>query len=120
MIGSYRDGLRVGLPLALPTFAVGVSFGALAHGLGWGSLAPIVASLIVFSASAQFAVASVLATGGGAGAAVAAAALVNGRYVPMGLAVAGSLRGGRLRRAVEAQAIVDASWALASRGNGRF
>lgn len=38
----------------------------------------------------------------------------------MGVAVAPSLKGGALRRALEAQAIVDVSWALASRGDGRF
>lgn len=119
-MGELLAGARAGLPFALPTFVVGVSFGALAYELGWGAIAPVAASIVVFSASAQFAVASVLAAGGSPGAAVAAAALVNGRYLPMGLAVARWLRGGRLRRALEAQAVVDASWALANRGDGRF
>jgi predicted branched-subunit amino acid permease len=38
----------------------------------------------------------------------------------MGVAVAPFLKGGPLRRAVEGQAVVDASWALANRGGGRF
>jgi predicted branched-subunit amino acid permease len=38
----------------------------------------------------------------------------------MGVAVAPFLKGGPLRRALEGQAVVDASWALASRGGGRF
>jgi predicted branched-subunit amino acid permease len=38
----------------------------------------------------------------------------------MGLAVAPALRGGPLRRAAEGQAMVDASWALANQGDGRF
>jgi predicted branched-subunit amino acid permease len=38
----------------------------------------------------------------------------------MGVAVAPYLKGGPLRRAMEGQAVVDASWALASRGEGRF
>jgi predicted branched-subunit amino acid permease len=38
----------------------------------------------------------------------------------MGIAVAPFLKGGTLRRALEGQAIVDASWALASRDGGRF
>jgi predicted branched-subunit amino acid permease len=42
------------------------------------------------------------------------------RFLPMGLAVAPALKGGRLRRALEAQTMVDASWALASRGDGTF
>jgi 4-azaleucine resistance transporter AzlC len=120
VVRPYVVGARAGLAFALPTFVVGISFGALARSLGWGEVVPVVASLVVFSASAQFGMASVLAAGGGHVAAVLAAALVNARYLPMGIAVAGSLRGGRLRRALEGQAVVDASWALASRGGGRF
>jgi hypothetical protein len=117
---SYLAGARAGLAFALPTLVVGISFGALARSLGWGEVAPVVASVLVFSASAQFGIASVLAAGGGHVAALLAAALVNARFLPMGIAVAGSLRGGHFRRAVEGQAVVDASWALASRGDGRF
>jgi len=61
-----------------------------------------------------------LADGGGAFAATIAAVLLNARFGPMGLAIAPSLKGGPLRRALEGQAVVDASWALASRGGGRF
>ncbi len=53
-------------------------------------------------------------------AALAAAALLNARFGPMGVAVAPYLKGGPLRRALEGQAVIDASWALASRGEGRF
>jgi predicted branched-subunit amino acid permease len=88
--------------------------------VGWGVLAPIIASAVVFSASAQLAVVSVLGAGGGPGAAILSATLVNARFLPMGIAVSGSLCGGRLRRALEAQAVVDASWALANRGDGHF
>jgi predicted branched-subunit amino acid permease len=38
----------------------------------------------------------------------------------MGLALAPSLRYRPLRRAIEGQAMVDASWALANQGGGRF
>jgi predicted branched-subunit amino acid permease len=54
------------------------------------------------------------------GAATLAAVLVNARFLPMGLAVAPSLAGGRLRRAAEGQMVVDASWAMANRGDGTF
>jgi branched chain amino acid efflux pump len=118
--GGYGAGARVALPLLLPTLAVGVSFGVLAHSLGWGFAAPVAFSAFTFSGSAQFAVASILGAGGGVLAAVVAAVLVNARFLPMGIAVAPALEGGRLRRAVEGQAVVDASWALASRGDGRF
>jgi predicted branched-subunit amino acid permease len=46
--------------------------------------------------------------------------LLNLRFVPMGIAIAPSLRAGPLGRALRGQALVDASWALANRGGGRF
>ena len=118
--GRYLAGARAGLPFALATLVLGISFGVLARSLGWGTLAPIVFSVIAFSGSAQFAVASVLGSGGGALPAFIAAVLLNARFGPMGIAVAPYLKGGPLRRALEGQAVIDASWALASRGGGRF
>jgi 4-azaleucine resistance transporter AzlC len=118
--GRYLAGARASLPFALATLVLGISFGVLARSLGWGILAPIVFSVIAFSGSAQFAVAAVLGAGGGAIAAIVAAVLLNARFGPMGVAVAPYLKGGPFRRALEGQAVVDASWALASRGGGRF
>lgn len=117
---KYLDGARAGLPFALATAVLGVSFGVLARSLGWGIVAPLVFSVLTFSGSAQFAVAAVLGAGGGVLAAVVAAWLLISRFLPMGIAVGPYLKGGPVRRALEAQAIVDASWALASRGEGRF
>lgn len=114
----YLAGARAAVPFALATAVLGVSFGVLARSLGWGIAAPVAFSLITFSGSAQFAVAAVFGAGGGAPAAVAAAVLLNARFLAMGMAIAPSLKGGRLRRAAEGQAVVDASWALASRGGG--
>ena len=105
---------------AVPTFVLAVSFGVLARTLEWGVAAPVVFSAVGFSASAQFAVADVLGAGGSAVAAIVAATLVNARFAVMGVAVAASLEGGPLRRAVEAQATVDASWAVANQGEGTF
>jgi predicted branched-subunit amino acid permease len=85
-----------------------------------GTVAPIVMSAIVFAGSAQFAATAVLAAGGGAVAAVVAGLLLNARYGPMGVALASSLSGSALRRAAHGQAMIDASWAMASRGEGRF
>lgn len=116
----YFAGARAAMPFALATFVLGVSFGVLARSLEWGTVAPIVFSVTAFSGSAQFAVAAILGDGGGALAAVVAAVLLNARFGPMGLAITPYLKGGPLRRALEGQAIVDASWALASRGGGRF
>jgi 4-azaleucine resistance transporter AzlC len=117
---GYLAGARASLPFALATLVLGISFGVLARSLGWGMLPPIVFSIIAFSGSAQFAVASVLGSGGGVVPAFVAAVLLNARFGPMGIAVAPYLKGGPLRRALEGQAVIDASWALASRGGGRF
>jgi len=117
---GYLAGMRAGLPFALVVGVVAISFGVLARSLGWGILAPIVFSVITFSVTAQFAVATVLGAGGGVFAAIAAAVHLNARFLPMGMAVAPFLKGGPLRRALEGQTILTTSWALAIRGGGHF
>jgi 4-azaleucine resistance transporter AzlC len=114
-----RRGIRAGLPPALATIAVGISFGVLAAPV-IGAAAAIAMSIIVYAGSAQFAAVSTLAAGGTAGASVIAGLLMNTRFLPMGIAAAPALKGGRLRRAAEGQAVVDASWAIASDGSGNF
>jgi 4-azaleucine resistance transporter AzlC len=114
-----RTGIRAGIPYAVAAAMVGISFGVVARPV-MGSVAPIVMSAIVFAGSAQFAALAVLAAGGSAAPAIVAGLLLNARYVPMGVALAPSLRGGPLRRAAIGQAMIDASWAMASRGGGRF
>lgn len=116
---TFRRGLRVGAPYAAAGFLLAISFGVLAQPV-MGSVAPVVMSALLFAGSAQFAATAVLAAGGGAGAAIAAGVLLNLRYVPMGIALAPSLRGGPLGRALIGQAMIDFSWAAASRGGGRF
>jgi len=112
-------GLRAGLPYGAASLLLGLSFGVLARPL-MGPTAAIVMSAIVFAGSAQFAALAVLSAGGGAPAAIVAGMLLNLRFVPMGIAIAPSLRAGPLGRALRGQALVDASWALANRGGGRF
>jgi len=77
-------------------------------------------SVVVFAGAAQFAALSVLAAGGGAGAAIAAGLLMNARFLPMGYAAGRAFTGRAVARAAQGQALVDASWALASRGDGTF
>lgn len=117
---SFRAGLRAGVPYAIAGGVVALSFGVLARDVGFSALGAIVMSAIVFAASAQFAAIAIVAGGGGVGAAVGAAALMNTRFLPMGIALAPSLRGGALVRAAQGQTVVDASWAMASEGDGRF
>jgi len=117
---ALRAGMRVGWGLAAGSFVLAVTFGATARQAGWGVLAPVVASMTIFSGSAQFALVAGLLGGGVGWAAVASAALINLRFLPMSLAVTPALHGGRLRRALEAQAVVDGSWVAAHLGQGRF
>ncbi len=117
---SFRAGLRAGIPFALAGGLLALTFGVLAREVGFSAIGTIVMSAIVFAGSAQFAIVSILAGGGGAGAAVAAAALMNSRFLPMGIALAPSLPGNWLQRALQGQTVVDASWAMANRGGGRF
>jgi 4-azaleucine resistance transporter AzlC len=116
----YSDGMRVMLPLMPAIVAFGASFGVLARAAGVDSLAALVMSATTFAGSAQFAAASVLETGGGVAAAVAAAVLLNARYAPISVTVGDRFRGSVVRRLLEAQLIVDESWALARRSDGRY
>jgi predicted branched-subunit amino acid permease len=62
----------------------------------------------------------VLTAGGGAVAAIAAGMLMNGRWLPMGLAVGPFLTGGPLKRTAQSLALVDASFALSRREDGTY
>jgi 4-azaleucine resistance transporter AzlC len=115
----YRDGVRAALAIAATVSFFGASFGLVARSAGMGVVAPVVMSATTFAGSAQFAVSSILGAAGGTTAAIAAAVLLNARYAPISISVAGLFRGRRLRRLLESQLIVDESWALAARG-GRF
>lgn len=114
------EGARVAVPFGVAAFVVAVSFGVVAQSAGFSPLEAIVFSAVVYAGSAQFTAVAILAQGGSAGAAVVAAALMNSRFLPMGAALAPSLPGGPVRRALEGQAVVDASWAIAIREGGRF
>jgi 4-azaleucine resistance transporter AzlC len=107
------------VPFGIAVFAIAISFGVLARPV-MGGIAPIVMSVAVFSGSAQFGALAVLKAGGGTGAAIAAALLLNARYLAMAAALAPSLRGRSLSRAAFAMTTVDASWAAASTGDGSF
>ena len=108
------------MPFAIAGFVVSVSFGVLAETAGLSPLAAIVMSAIVYAGSAQFTAIAIVAGGGGVGAALAAAALINSRFLAMGAALGPSLPGNAASRAAQGQAVVDASWVLASRGDGTF
>ncbi|WP_078901183.1 AzlC family ABC transporter permease [Actinacidiphila yeochonensis] len=87
---------------------VGLSFGAIAVGLGLPLWLPVLMSLVVFAGAAQFAVIGILGSAGSPLAAVAAGLLINARHVPFGFAVGDVLRGsGGWRRLAGTHLMVD-------------
>lgn len=117
---SWRAGLRAGVPFAIASSVLALSFGVVAREAGFSMVGAIVMSAVVFAGSAQFAAVAIFAAGGGVPAALGAAALMNSRFLPMGVALGPSLPGGPLRRALQGQAVVDSSWAMAMDESGRF
>ncbi len=113
-------GTRAALPILVTVPLFGISYGVLARAADMGVVAPIVMSATTFAGSSQFAVASILEEGGGLVAAIVAALLLNARYAAISVSVASLFHGSRPRRLVEAQLIVDESWALSARPDGTF
>jgi 4-azaleucine resistance transporter AzlC len=117
---SFVRGLRLGVPYATVGFVLSMSFGVVARQAGFSAVQAVATSAFVFAGSAQFAALAVVTGGGTLGAAVAAATMMNGRFLAMGIALAPSLPGGPVRRGLQGQTVVDASWALANNGDGTF
>jgi predicted branched-subunit amino acid permease len=118
-MSSFVRGLKLGIGPALASGVLAISFGAEAHARGWGSVAPVAFSALAFTGSAQFTLLSSLSAATVL-TAVVAAMVINLRYLVMSVAVTPSLRGGRLARALQAQAIVDASFVGAHDEGGRY
>ena len=116
----FRSGVRAAMPVAVAGSLVALSFGIVAHDAVFSAVAAVVMSAVVFAGSAQFAAVAIIGQGGTVAAAVVAAALMNSRFLPMGIALAPWLPGGPLRRALQGQAVVDASWAMAAAPDGSF
>jgi 4-azaleucine resistance transporter AzlC len=107
-------------PFGAASAAFAASFAVLAPQAGFDAVSAIVMSATTFAGSAQLGAVSVLETGGGVAAAIAAAVLLNARYAPISVTVADQFDGPLLRRLLEAQLIVDESWALSRREDGRY
>jgi predicted branched-subunit amino acid permease len=120
VIARFGEGVRAGLPFALAGGLLATSFGVLARDVGMPAWGAVLMSAIVFAGSAQIAALTILGGGGSLGSAIGAAALMNSRFLPMGIAIGPQLPGGPLARAAQGQTVVDASWALAADGEGGF
>ena len=119
MRSSYRAGAKSLAVLTPAAFSFGAAFGVLAETAGINALAAIAMSATTFAGAAQFAAITVLDDGGTVAAAVAAAILLNLRYLAISIAIASDFEGSRLRRFFESQMIVDESWAVSQVGRGR-
>jgi branched chain amino acid efflux pump len=116
----FRKGARRIAPIGAAAAIFAASFAVLARTADFDGFQAIVMSATTFAGSAQFAAVSILETGGGVAAAVVAAILLNARYAPISVTVASEFEGGALRRLLEAQLIVDESWALSRRRDGSY
>lgn len=119
MTSSYRDGARRLAVLTPAAFSFGAAFGVLAGTEGLDPVAAIAMSATTFAGAAQFAAVTVLEDGGTVAAAVAAAVLLNLRYLAISIAIAPDFEGSRPRRFLQSQMIVDESWAISQVGQGR-
>ncbi len=104
-----RDALAIGVA----TGVYAVSYGVLAVSAGLSVAQTCAMSALVFTGASQFAVVGVLGAGGGALAALGPALLLATRNAVYGLSLGPVLRGGRARRALEAQLVIDESTAMA-------
>jgi predicted branched-subunit amino acid permease len=117
---GFRAGVRVGLPFAIAGGLLATSFGVLARDVGMPAWAAVLMSAIVFAGSAQIAALTILGAGGGLASALGAAALMNSRFLPIGIAFAPSLPGSPAVRAAQGQAVVDVSLVVAQDGQGGY
>lgn len=104
--------------MGVGSFALAVTFGAFAVLHGWPAWLAILMSAVTFSGSAQFALVTAMAGGGGLLSGLGSAALINARFLPMAAATGPYLHGGPWRRAAEGQAVVDGSWVVAQTPDG--
>jgi len=107
-----RSSVAAALPVVTAVGVFGVSYGVLGTAAGIPGWQLVLLSALTFAGSAQFAYVSAFATGGGAAAAVLSGGLLNTRYLATGASAAQVLPGGRMRRALLAQLVVDESYAL--------
>lgn len=104
-----RDAVGIGVAVGI----YGVSFGVLAVAAGLTGAQAVAVSLLVFTGASQFAFVGVIGAGGSIAAAIAPAAMLAARNAIYGVTVTPLLSPRRLRRAAEAQLIIDESTAMA-------
>lgn len=109
-----RDGVSLGAAVGL----YGVAFGATATAAGLSVWQACLLSLVMFTGASQFALAGVLAAGGGPVAAVGSALLLGTRNTVYGLSLAERLSYRGWRRAAAAHWVIDETTAMTVREDG--
>ena len=110
---AHRTILHDAAGVGIACGVYGVSFGVLAVAVGATVAQAMALSLLVFTGASQFAFVGVIASGGGAVAAVAPALMLAARNAIYGLSLAPVLAGGRLARLLQSQLVIDESTAMA-------
>jgi len=103
-----RDGIGLGLAVGVS----GVAFGAAAVGSGMNIAQACVLSLLAFTGASQFALAGVVAVGGGLAGGVAGAILLGSRNALYGLRLADVLPQRGARRLIAALGVIDETTAV--------
>jgi 4-azaleucine resistance transporter AzlC len=104
---------RDAVSIAVATGIYAVSFGVLSVAAGFSVAQTCVMSLVAFTGASQFTYVSVLGAGGSAATGLPPALLLAGRNAIYALSLRDVVRGGRLRRALEAHLVIDESTAMA-------
>ena len=105
-----REAAAIGVAVAV----FGATFGVLAVGSGLSVLQAQAMSLLVFTGASQFAVVGVLDSGGTPAAAIGSALLLAARNGMYGISLSRQISGGRIRRLIAAQLVIDESTAMAT------
>jgi len=112
---TVRRKIRIqAISVGLAVAPFGAAFGALCTEAGLGTWEALGFSSFVFGGSSQFAAVTVIAEGGTIVAAVIAGLLLNLRSLAFGVAMAPSLRGSLLWRALTSQLMIDEATAVGS------
>jgi predicted branched-subunit amino acid permease len=113
MSNLTRSTVRDSLSVALTVGTYGVAFGAAGVAAGFSVLQSCLFSLLTFTGASQFAAVGVVASGGAAVSAVAAAAMLGTRNTLYGIQMAPLLNVKGVRRVVAAQVTIDESTGVA-------
>jgi 4-azaleucine resistance transporter AzlC len=113
LVNTRRRTLRDAAGIGIAVGIYGVSFGVLAVAAGLSPAQACVMSMLTFTGASQFAFIGVLATGGGALAALGPAVMLAVRNAAYGLSLAPILPGRLRERALLAHLVIDETTAMA-------